>query len=289
VVEPPHPSSLTPRRVVGTEYLSTITSLCHRRRLADPARFGWEAADLQWWWRQPRPTDVDGQLVFDDDHGVCAAIVTTRFRGHHELDVIVSPDALPDVGDAAWDLALEWVRSTREPVEATVPDDGPVAALLDLGFESDGEGFVDAWLDASDAPAIGELPGGFELRDRAVDATRPHHLRARNGGDVAARLQQCSLYREDLDLFVLAPDGGVAAYGVFWADPVTGVGLVEPMRTEAPHEGQGIASHVLAVGLSRLVGLGCTRLKVTSTGPLYERAGFVAGGRADLLARSARD
>ncbi len=48
------------------------------------------------------------------------------------------------------------------------------------------------------------------------------------------------MYRADLDLAVYAPNGDIAAYGLFWADPVTGVGLVEPMRTEDAY--QGLAS-----------------------------------------------
>ncbi len=54
----------------------------------------------------------------------------------------------------------------------------------------------------------------------------------RNGGRVAELLAECSLYRPELDLAVYAPRGEVAGYGLFWADPETGVGLVEPMRTE---------------------------------------------------------
>ena len=42
----------------------------------------------------------------------------------------------------------------------------------------------------------------------------------------------------DLDLAVYAPNGDIAAYGLFWADPVTGVGLVEPMRTEDAYQGR---------------------------------------------------
>jgi hypothetical protein len=74
----------------------------------------------------------------------------------------------------------------------------------------------------------------------------------RNGAQVAERLARCSLYRPELDLMVEAPDGGVAGYGLFWADPVTGVGLVEPMRTEDAHQRLGSGRHVLTSGLVRL-------------------------------------
>ena len=47
------------------------------------------------------------------------------------------------------------------------------------------------------------------------------------------------LYRRDLDLAVVAGDE-VAGYALFWPDPVTGVGLVEPMRVEDEHAGKGL-------------------------------------------------
>jgi predicted N-acetyltransferase YhbS len=73
---------------------------------------------------------------------------------------------------------------------------------------------------------------------------------------------------------VAARGGEPAGYGLFWADPVTGVGLVEPMRTEEAHRGRGIASHILATGLSLLAAHGCRRLKVSNDLGIYLRAGF---------------
>src|SRR5450755_651740 len=84
---------------------------------------------------------------------------------------------------------------------------------------------------ASGRPQVPVLAAGYRLVSRAVDARQPHWLAARNGPDVEARLRQCSLYRPELDLAVEAPDGRAAGYGLFWADPVTRVGLVEPVRT----------------------------------------------------------
>jgi hypothetical protein len=43
-----------------------------------------------------------------------------------------------------------------------------------------------------------------------------------------------------LDLAVLALDESVAGYSLFWLDPVTGVGLVEPVRVDDEHAGRGI-------------------------------------------------
>jgi RimJ/RimL family protein N-acetyltransferase len=102
----------------------------------------------------------------------------------------------------------------------------------------------------------------------------------RNGPQVAQRLEECGLYQRDLDLAIYGPDHEVAAYGLFWADPVTKVGLVEPMRTNAEFQGRGLGSALLRAGMTRLFHRGCTRIKVTylldneASRRLYIGAGF---------------
>ena len=50
---------------------------------------------------------------------------------------------------------------------------------------------------------------------------------------------------------------------MFWADTVTGIGLVEPMRTEDQHQGRGLGRVVLTAGLAALADRGCTTLKIS--------------------------
>src|SRR5215207_373267 len=117
----------------------------------------------------------------------------------------------------------------------------------------------------------------------------------RNGAEVEARLRLCSLYDPELDLAVRGPDGQIAAYGMFWADVRTGVGLVEPMRVEDEHSGRGVAAGLLRAGLDRLAEKGCRRLNVshdTANEParrLYHRAGFRAQMQVPVLLRPAAD
>jgi len=91
------------------------------------------------------------------------------------------------------------------------------------------------------------IADGYRSSSRLATTGGPHHMTsaARNHPDVEARLRQTSLYRPDLDLVVHTDDGAVAAYGLFWYDPVTDTGLVEPMRTEDDHQRRGLARHVL--------------------------------------------
>jgi predicted N-acetyltransferase YhbS len=103
-------------------------------------------------------------------------------------------------------------------------------------------------------------------------------MRRRNGEEVEARLRQCSLYDPTLDLAVETADGEAAGYALFWFDPVTKVGLVEPMRVEDAYQRRGLARAMLTAGLDRLAKRGARRLKVgygtEEAHALYTGAGF---------------
>lgn len=102
-----------------------------------------------------------------------------------------------------------------------------------------------SWLDAADRAAARTLLVGYTLVARP-DQEGPHPKIGRNGADVEARLRDCSLYDPELDLALLTDDGAMAGYAMFWADPRTRVGLVEPMRIEDTHSGRGLAGHPAA-------------------------------------------
>ena len=103
-------------------------------------------------------------------------------------------------------------------------------------------------------------------------------MQQRSGDEVEARLRQCSLYDPALDLAVETADGDAAGYALFWLDPVTKVGLLEPMRVEDAYQRRGLARALLTEGLERLAQRGARRLKVGyATEParaLYTGAGF---------------
>ena len=133
-------------------------------------------------------------------------------------------------------------------------------------------------MDAEERPDVTPLPEGFVLVDRALETTRPHPMRHRNGEEVEARLRQCSLYDPALDLAAETADGQVGGYALFWFDPVTQVGMVEPMRVEDEYQRRGLARAMLTAGLDRLALRGARRLKVSyataAARSLYVGAGF---------------
>ena len=276
-------------RASGLEYLALVTKLLQRARLADAEAGVWEAADLQWWWRTPRRSDAIDQLFWIHDEGPVAGVVLTEWERGWGCDPIVvagvSTVPLPTV----WARAVEAVDALGlEAVEVLARDDDLelLGLLADSGFVADDDRSGIAWMDAEDRADVAALPEGFVLVDRAQETTRPHPMRRRSGEWVEARLRQCSLYDPALDLAVETADGQVAGYSLYWFDPVTEVGLLEPMRVEDAYQRRGLARAMLTEGLDRLAKRGARRLKV-GYGTEIARALYVgAGFRVTSTSRS---
>jgi predicted N-acetyltransferase YhbS len=284
--------SIRETRASGLEYLTLATELLQRARLKDPEAGVWEAADLQWWWRTPRPSDAIGQQFWIDDEGPVAAVVLTDWGRAWGCEPIVVPGASSGLLKTAWARALEAIDALRlEVVEVMARDDD--FELLDLlastGFAADEAKSGMTWMRAQDRPEVAALPDGFVLADRAQPPVGPHPMRRRNGALVEARLRQCSLYDPSLDLALKANGGETAGYALFWFDPVTEVGMVEPMRVEDAYQRRGLARALLTAGLDRLARRGARRLKVgygsDAARRLYLGAGFELTSTATIYRR----
>jgi GNAT superfamily N-acetyltransferase len=177
---------------------------------------------------------------------------------------------------------LETIDSLGlEAVEVLARDDDfeLVDLLESAAFVADDDNRSgNTWMDANDRPDVARMPDGFVLVDRAQETAAPHPLRRRSGDAAEARLRQCSLYDPALDLAVETADHDVVGYALFWFDPVTKVGLVEPMRVEDAYQRRGLARAMLTTGLDRLAKRGARRLKVGYATEvarnLYVGAGF---------------
>ena len=105
-------------------------------------------------------------------------------------------------------------------------------------------------------------------------------LSKRNPADTEEKLRECSLYRPDLDIAIVHESEKVAGYALFWMDPVTKVGLVEPMRIEEEFRRRGLGSALLSEGIRLLRAAGAELLKVgyfesnEAARKLYHKLGF---------------
>jgi GNAT superfamily N-acetyltransferase len=253
----------------GQDYLDTATTLLRRVRSASATYGLLEAADLQWWWRASRRTDDFAQLFWFDEQALpVAAVVCTDWGDGVALDPLLMPDASPGWVAHVIERGIEHAAAGgfgKVDVAADLSDDVVPALLGKHGFTArpgDRLEVVCAWRRSAPRPEISALPDGYRLCSRVDTPGHAHHMVARNGPDVEARLRQTSLYRPDLDLLVLDAKEHCAAYSLLWFDPVTATGMIEPMRTEDAHQRRGLARHLLTAGVSRLAEAGAQRVKI---------------------------
>lgn len=285
---------------VGIQYLEAATQLLHRVRRNHQTAGLLEAADLQWWWRTARSTDGFPQLFWFDDSGRPeAAVIATDWGDGITLDPIFMPGTPPErIAQVVGRALAHATQSGFDAIDVVIDSADHVMrqVLGGHGFtvaQEQAQAVVDAWLDASARPPVSLLHKAYRLCSRLERQQHPHHMVPRNGAALESRLRQTSLYRPSLDLLVLDNNEEVAAYGLFWLDPDTAVGLVEPMRTENQHQRLGLARHLLTAGIDLLCKAGAKRIKLcfkpenVAARALYLNAGFKPGKQTMVLSRKA--
>jgi GNAT superfamily N-acetyltransferase len=128
------------------------------------------------------------------------------------------------------------------------------------------------WLD-SPIPNVPLAPGysirslgvGLELLERCYASGLGFHdgdiqIAVSNRDDPSwyRNIQTAPLYRRDLDLVAIAPEGDIAAFCTIWFDDVTRSGYFEPVATVPVHQRRGLGKAVMTEGLRRLQGIGAT-------------------------------
>jgi mycothiol synthase len=69
-------------------------------------------------------------------------------------------------------------------------------------------------------------------------------------------IQRIPLYRRDLDIVAVAPNGEFAAFCTVWYDDVTRAGYFEPVGTAPAHQRRGLGKAVMCKALRRLKRMG---------------------------------
>lgn len=289
----------------GLEYLDTVTELHQRVRAAHPTFGLYEASELQWFWTIPRSTDdVDQLFWFDDEGRPVAAMVALDFGDGVSLVydapmliVSVMPDLSSETVAHLFDRGLAHIAALGiETVELEVDraDDVQRRVLSDRGFTVKGDALIECWLDIGNRPDVTALHDGYRLASRAELADRPHHMAGPRRPDFHQRLEQISLYRPDLDLVALDANDEPASQAIFWFDPATMTGSIEPVRTDDGHQQRGLSRHLLTAGIDRLSALGAERVAIgyepdnEASGPFYLNLGFEPHRRTDVLAGPTR-
>ena len=147
------------------------------------------------------------------------------------------------------------LRSFTKPIPESVPQSGyTVRALGDTS----------------------ELPARSWLSWKVFHPDEPDEKY--QGWEWYQNVQRVPLYRRDLDIVAVAPDGELAAFCTVWFDDVTRTAVFEPVGTHPDHQKRGLGKAVMSEGLRRAEKLGATLASVSSytTGAhaLYDSMGF---------------
>jgi ribosomal protein S18 acetylase RimI-like enzyme len=137
------------------------------------------------------------------------------------------------------------------------------------GYQREGEVFYSFERSLTDIPAI-QLPQGFVVRH-----PEPHELEARvelhravwqpprMTLQIHQTVRAAPIYRPDLDLVVVSPQGEFVAYCIVWFDPNTKTGEFEPVGTHPDWRRKGLGKAVLLEGFRRLKELGAEKALVS--------------------------
>jgi mycothiol synthase len=130
-----------------------------------------------------------------------------------------------------------------------------------------------------DAPIHGvPIPAGYAIRSmggmedypaRSWSSWRAFHSDEPDenyDGDFSwyANLQSAPLYRRDLDVVAIAPDGSIAAFCTAFYDDYTRSAVTVLVGTAAEHWRRGLSKAVVCEAMRRLTQVGCTRVFATA-------------------------
>ena len=180
------------------------------------------------------------------------------------------------------DIRTMWVAETDRP---------RIHWLEMRGFQPNQQGmYLMQRSLGSDLPEV-KLPQGFKVRPVAGEQevnlrAAASHAAFGSGKSFDAfwprmlRFMQSPVYRPENDLVVVSPDGDFASFCILWPDPVTRIGLFEPVGTHPGFQSRDLGRAVLSAGLQRLHKLGMTQANVCVESDnlpalrLYENLGF---------------
>lgn len=131
-----------------------------------------------------------------------------------------------------------------------------------------------------------ELPARAWYSWKAFHPDEPESNYAAVGWQWYHDIQRCPLYRRDLDLVAVAPNGEFASFTTLWYDDATRSAYFEPVATYTPYQRRGLARAVMYEGLRRVQRMGATLAFVGGYSPeanaLYAS---VMGGQHDVSQR----
>lgn len=279
----------------GLKDLHAMLDLLSEGRQSNNGTYYAHRGDLQWWlFYTDTPQDIwqsNIRLWMEDDRLIGW---TWLSADEHALDVYTIPALRGDSRESEMlAQAVEEMSALDELQSVWVVEDDEVRVrwFEEHGFAVAEDHFVH-FKRSLTGPLDGPpLPDGFSLRS----SHGPEDAQLRSVASHAAfgskkpfddywprtlRFMQSPVYVPEHEIFVMAPDGQVAAYCIIWTDEISKVGHFEPVGTHPDFQRKGLGKSLLFEGLRRLRAEGmneadvCTNYDNPAAIGLYESVGF---------------
>lgn len=280
----------------GIQDLYAMLNLLAEGRKADNGTYYVHRGDLQWWLFY---TDVPQEqwqpnirLWFDRRDRLMGWALLSL--GEYALDVYVSPHlrgGTPEHEMLAWAVEQMSTLDSQQNVWVAEDDDVRIRWLEENGFKPEQQHFVQfqrLLAGPLDGP---QLLDGFSIRtSRGEEDARLRSITSHAAFGSSKpfeeywprtlRFMQSPVYVPEHEIFVVSPNGEIAAYCIIWTDDVSKIGHFEPVGTHPDFQRMGLGKILLFEGLRRLKSDGmneadvCTNYDNAPAIRLYESVGF---------------
>jgi mycothiol synthase len=283
------------RSYSGLQDLQSMLGLLSDGRKTDNSTYYVHRGDLQWWLFY---TDLPQEawqsnicLWFEDGSLIGWALLSLD---DDAFDVYAAPHLHGTARESemlAWALEQMSGLDRVQTVWVAEDDEVRIGWLEKHGFTPEPEHFVHFKRSLTERLGAPSLPEGFHLRTSRGE----QDAQLRSACSYAAfgsrkpfeeywprtlRFMQSPVYVAEHELFVVSPNGDVAAYCIVWTDELNRIGHFEPVGTHPDYQRKGLGKSLLYEAFRRLKAEGmteadvCTNYDNPAAIRLYESVGF---------------
>ena len=256
----------------------------------DRRQLSWQVARLDYWrWHvipncETCPPVADVTWIWENGNGDIAAVLTPENSGEAHLHI----DPEFHTSDLEEEMLLVAGEHLSKPLEdgnrrklstMVFSDDPQRQNILEsLGYRKTGHlewgryRILDEEITPvtpADGYTVRALGDEKELPARSWASWRAFHPNDPDSGyegwEWYRNIQRIPMYRRDLDIVGVSPEGEIVAFCTVWYDDVTRTGYFEPVGRMPEHNVRGLMRGVLSLGLQRVQSLGATLATVGGT------------------------
>jgi len=249
--------------------------------------YSWPVARLDYWRWHGIMNLEDGSLeehvfIWETDDGEIVAVLNSE--GLRQAFLQIHPSFKSEALEGQMiRLAEENLRGSSRRggsvlwVWSDAGDTSRQDLLKRLGYTHISEADEHVWLRSMEEPIVDRpvqegykvrsLGGDIEIPSRSWASWRAFHPnepveKYQDDWTWYQNIQKAPLYRPELDLVAIAPNGEVAAFTTIWYDQATRSAYFEPVGTRPEHLRQGLARALMTEGLRRLKRYGAIQAMV---------------------------